>query len=126
MPMARISLNAGKSATYLKELSDNLHEALVETFGIPRQDRFHIIEQRGPGELIYDPTYLVGPRSEDYVLIVVTGGKPRTVDVKRAFYRRLADRLGKAPGIRPQDVMVIVQTTGVEDWSFGNGEATLV
>ncbi len=41
--------------------------------------------------------------------------------MKHAFYRRLVERLRDAPGIRPEDVMVIINTTETIDWSFGSG-----
>jgi len=75
--------------------------------------------------LIYDPDYLSGPRSQDYVLIAISAGRRRSTDTKRAFYRRLAELLQQAPGIRPQDVMVVISTTEAEDWSFGEGRASM-
>jgi phenylpyruvate tautomerase PptA (4-oxalocrotonate tautomerase family) len=126
MPYARISLIKGKSPEYLHALSDNLHRALVETFNVPPDDRFQIIHQVEPGELIFDQHYLGGPRSDDYVLIDITAGRPRDLQTKKALYRRLATLLETAPGIRPQDVMVVITTTGAEDWSFANGVASLL
>ena len=46
--------------------------------------------------------------------------------VKKAFYRHLVRVLAEAPGLRPEDVMVVITTTGVEDWSFGGGLASMV
>ena len=83
MPYARISLYRGKSPEYLKALSQGLHDALVESFKIPVADRFHVIHQHDVGEMIIDPNYLGGPRSNDYVLIAITGGKPRDTETKR-------------------------------------------
>jgi len=126
MPVARISLLQGKPPQFLKALSDGLHRALVETFDVPPDDRFQIIHQHAPGELVFDQNYLCGPRSDDFVLIVITCGKPRDARTKQAFYRRLADILSDAPGIRQEDLMVVIQTTAPEDWSFGNGIATML
>lgn len=60
MPFARISLQRGKSAAYLRTLADQLHRALVEAFEVPPDDRFQIIHQHEPGELAalvgFDPT----------------------------------------------------------------------
>ncbi|WP_277593338.1 tautomerase family protein [Pseudomonas chlororaphis] len=121
MPFARISLHRGKSAEYLQALSQGLHEALVERFEVPRADRFQIIHQHEAGELIFDRDYLGGPRSHDFVLIAITAGRPRSVETKRRFYRDLVERLGRAPGIDAEDVMVVITTTEAEDWSFGGG-----
>ncbi|TBW53330.1 tautomerase family protein [Marinobacter halodurans] len=121
MPFVRISLLRGRSPDDLAILADNVHRALVEAFVVPRDDRFQIIHQLEPGELIYNRDYLGGPRSNDFVLIHVTAGKPRSRATRQALYRRLTALLADAPGINPEDVMVVISTTGSEDWSFGGG-----
>lgn len=40
MPFARISLHRGKSAEYLKALSQGVHYALEDSFEVPKTDRF--------------------------------------------------------------------------------------
>jgi phenylpyruvate tautomerase PptA (4-oxalocrotonate tautomerase family) len=123
MPMSRISLLKGKSPEYLAALSSSLHRAMVESFNVPAKDRFQVIHQHEPHELIFDREYESegGPRSDDFVLITITTGKPRTTELKQAFYRRLVELLAEAPGLRPTDVMVIVSGTAGEDWSFSGG-----
>lgn len=121
MPFTRISLLRGKSPEYLKALLDNFHRAMVETFDVPSDDRFQSIHQFDAGELIFDPTYLGGPRSNNYVFFEITIGKQRTAETKRAFYRRLVELLTEAPGIRPEDVMIAITATPVENISFSNG-----
>jgi len=121
MPYARISLHRGKSSEYLQALSQGLHDALVESFKIPDADRFHVIHQHEIGEMIIDPNYLGGPRSHDYVLIAITGGKPRDTETKRRFYQVLVERLEAAIGLSPEDVMVVITTTAADEWSFAGG-----
>jgi len=123
MPFARISLLKGKSPDYIRALSDSVYQAMVDEFDVPADDRFQVIHQHEPGELVFDRHYMGGPRSDDYVLICITAGKPRSTAVKQAFYQRLVTLLEQAPGIRPQDVMVIITTTQSEDWSFSGGQA---
>jgi hypothetical protein len=38
------------------------------------------------------------------VLIQITANNTRTVEQKKALFRRIAELLGKSPGIRPEDV----------------------
>jgi phenylpyruvate tautomerase PptA (4-oxalocrotonate tautomerase family) len=121
MPFARISLHRGKLPAYLRRLSEELHEALVESFEVPATDRFQVIHQHEVGELIFDRDYLGGPRSEDFVLIAITAGRIRDTATKQRFYRRLVERLRVAPGIDPEDVMVVISTTQADEWSFGGG-----
>lgn len=126
MPVARISLLKGKPPAYLQALSDSLQRALVEVFEVPPDDRFQVFHQHEKSELVFDRHYLGGPRSDDYVLICLTAGRPRDTRVKQAFYRRLVALLGESPGIRPEDVMVVVNTTALDEWSFGGGIASML
>lgn len=121
MPFTRISLLRGKSPEYVKTLSETIHRALVEAFEVPIDDRFQVIHQHGPGELIFDTHYMGGPRSNDYVLICITAGRLRSTQVKQGFYKHLARLLQNALDIRPEDVMVIINTTLQDEWSFGCG-----
>lgn len=126
MPFSRISLLKGKPPDYLRALSESLHQALVECFEVPPADRFQAIHQLSPEELVFDRHYLCGPRSDDFVLIAITAGRLRTTETRKAFYRRLVELLATAPGIRREDIMVVINTTEQDEWSFGNGRATLV
>ncbi|MBP1207517.1 hypothetical protein JOD97_005597 [Duganella sp. 1411] len=121
--MSRISLLKGKSPDYLRALSDSLHAAMVEAFNVPPTDRFQVIHQHEPHELIFDRDYESqgGPRSDDFVMIAITAGKPRTTETKQAFYRRLVERLAEAPGINPRDVLVVITTSLGDEWSFSGG-----
>lgn len=123
MPMSRISVLKGKSPDYLRALADSLHAAMVEAFNVPPTDRFQIIHQHEPHELIFDRAYESqgGPRSDDFVMIAITAGKPRSTETKQAFYRCLVRRLAEAPGIDPRDVMVVITTSLGDEWSFSGG-----
>lgn len=121
MPFTRISLLAGKSAGYLAAVCDSLDRALVEAFEAPETDRFAAVHQHQPAELVFDRTYRGGPRSDDFILFHVTTGRNRAPAVKERFYRVLVEKLARAPGVRPEDVMVIIANSTFEDWSFASG-----
>jgi phenylpyruvate tautomerase PptA (4-oxalocrotonate tautomerase family) len=48
----------------------------------------------------------------------------RTVEMKRALYRRITELLSADPGIRPEDVLINLVEVQKENWSFGNGIAS--
>lgn len=121
MPMSRISLLRGKSAEYRRALADSVYRAMEEKLHVPPGDRFQVIHQHEPDDLIFDRDYLGGPRSDDYVLICITCGWARTSADKEAFYRRLVELLAESPGIAPEDVMVVINTSDSDGWSFGGG-----
>ena len=121
MPFTRISLLAGKSPAYLAAVSNSLDRALVDCFDVPEQDRFAAIHQHQPHELIFDRTYRGGPRSDDYIFFHITTGKTRPPETKAGFYRRLVENLAVSPGVRPEDVMIVIADSTFEDWSFASG-----
>lgn len=45
MPLTTIALHKGKSAEYRRAVADSIHAALVETLGIPADDRFQLIQE---------------------------------------------------------------------------------
>jgi len=126
MPLVRISLLKGKSPEHLRAIADGVHAALVETFQVPADDRFQLIHQHEPHEFFYDPGYLGVKRSDDVVFIHVTASRTRDTATKKKLYAAIAARLARDPGLRPQDVQVVLGPNEREDWSFGNGLAQYV
>jgi len=126
MPLVEISLLAGKPPAYVRAIADGVHRALHEAFNAPTDDRFQLIRQYQPGELIYDPDYLGIHRTDDVVFIHIVAGKWRDTATKQGFYKRVVELLGETPGVRPEDVQIILSPNDRDDWSFGNGLASYV
>lgn len=124
MPFVNISLLKGKSREHRRAIADGVHQALVEAYDVPPDDRFQIIKEYEVDELIYDEDYLAIHRSPDVVFIHITASDTRDLPKKRALFKAIADRLGVNPGLRPQDIQVIIASNNRENWSFGNGVAT--
>lgn len=124
MPLVRISVLKGKSRDYRRKVGNAVHQALVETIGVPEKDRFQLITDHWPDEFIYDPEYLGIRRSENLVIIQATISSGRTLEAKRALFRRIAEKLGEAVGLRPEDVWINLVEVAKENWSFGNGIAS--
>jgi len=57
------------------------------------------------------------------VIIQITMSAGRTLDARKALFRRLADLLHDEAGIRREDVFVNLIEVVKENWPFGNGEA---
>jgi 4-oxalocrotonate tautomerase len=125
MPLVRISFRAGKSPQYRQAVADEVHRALVEVASVPELDRFQVLTEHAPIDLIYDPTYLGIKRTDDIVMIQITLNQ-RTQAVKLAIYKTIAARLAKNPGMRSEDVLVSLVPVAPEDWSFGEGKAQYV
>jgi phenylpyruvate tautomerase PptA (4-oxalocrotonate tautomerase family) len=125
MPFVRISMIRGKPESYIRAIGDGLHRALVAEYDVPEHDRFQIVHQHEPYELSFDAIYLAGPRTQDFVLVAVTAGRPRTAEMRYAFFKRAAKELQRDPGLDPKNLMIVINTTQPEEWSFGDGVAQM-
>ena len=123
MPFVRISVKGGTPPAVRVAIGDAVHQAMVETINVPAADRFQVITEHPAEELIIDRTYLGIERSADCVLIQVFLNEGRTTELKKAFYRAIADGLHQRLGLRKQDVFIALVEVKKENWSFGNGVA---
>ncbi len=122
MPVTRIAIREGKTSEYKQALMDEIYEAMRETVAIQDGDRFMAITEHASDAFAYG-AFLGIERSDDLVQIQVFWAPGKTADAKLAMYRRIVERLGANPGVRPEDVLISVTETAAENWSFGNGEA---
>jgi len=123
MPLVRISLMKGKPEGFGKKVGDAVYRTMMETINVPAKDNFQIITEHDKNALIYDPSYLDIPRSDGIIFIQVTLNEGRTVELKKTFYKTLAERLNKELNVRMEDVFVSLVEVKKENWSFGNGIA---
>jgi 4-oxalocrotonate tautomerase len=124
MPFVNIYLRRGKSQEYLREVANAIHESLVAEANVPQDDRFQVIHQLEPHEMLAHPSYGGVSRSENLVIVQITLNAGRTLEVKKALYADMARRLGRAADVRPDDVLISLVEVVKENWSFGNGIAT--
>jgi 4-oxalocrotonate tautomerase len=123
MPFVRIFLREGTTPEYRKAIADGVHQAMIDTIGIPAADRFQVISEHKPNDLIYDPSYLDVSRSDKIVMVQIMLSFGRKPGQKRALFKRMAEILEKSPGLRKEDLMVHLVEVNWENWSFGDGEA---
>jgi len=122
MPIVNISMRAGKPAAYRQAIFDSLYQALREALGVPEGDQFMTITEHEAANFRHGNAFEVD-RSDDLVYIRITVFDSRTVEQKKALFRRIAELLEESPGLRPQDVFVNVYDAPKENWSVGNGLA---
>ena len=123
MPLLHISLRAGKPPAYRQAIFDSLYRAMREALGVPEDDQFMTITEHKGENFRYGASYLGVNRSDDLVYIQITVFTTRTLEQKKALYRRVTELLGETPGIRPEDVFVNVLEAAKENWSLGHGIA---
>ena len=123
MPLVQIHLLQGKPIEFRRRVGEIVYETMVDTIKVPPRDNFQIITEHDENSLVYDPDYLDIQRTDGIVIIQITLNEGRTVEIKNAFYKRLAERLHSLLGIRMEDVFISLVEVKKENWSFGNGVA---
>lgn len=122
MPLVTVTLRKGKSTDFKSAVLGAVHRALVAS-GVPEADRFQRVLELGPDDFRFDPAYPdVGtPRTDDFVLIEVLLSVGRSVKVKRKILSDIIGSVATAPGLNPDNVMVVFKETQWENWSFAGG-----
>ena len=123
MPLVEISLMKGRGEGFGKKVGEIVYRTMVDTINVPVKDNFQVITEHDQQSLIYDPSYLDIPRTDGIIIIQITLNEGRTVELKKALYKTLAERLHGELGVRLGDVFINLVEVKKENWSFGNGVA---
>ncbi|KJY48972.1 putative tautomerase [Bombilactobacillus mellis] len=125
MPLIRVDTFKNYSDEQLKTALDIIHQVAVNCFQIPDRDRYQIITQHAPNEMVLLDTNLGFTRSKDALVIQVFSRK-RSKEAKLKFYRQVATELTQALQIKGSEILISLVENGDADWSFGWGEAQFV
>ncbi|MFE3773008.1 MULTISPECIES: tautomerase family protein [unclassified Streptomyces] len=123
MPFVRIdALRA--DGERLDALGRAVHDALIETIGIPPEDRFQVlVGHDGVNSTLRHGNYLGVRRDDGIVYIAITLRAGRIPEQKQALYRRIAELAQEYAGTEPRNVFVLLTENDSIDWSLGNGVA---
>jgi len=123
MPLARIDLVRGKSAAFRKTLGEIVYRAMIDVINVPPNDKFQIITEHAADELNVADSYLGNHYTPDIILMQITMNAGRSVEMKKAFFKRIADDLHDQLKVRREDVVINLVEVAKENWSFGSGVA---
>src|ERR1043165_1620728 len=123
MPLVRVSLRKGKSDDYKRAIGEGVYQALRETFTVPEEDRFVTVSEHTEAEFQFSRSYMDIARTDDLVILQITGSNTRTIEQKKALFARIVELLSQKPGLRKEDVFINLLEVEKENWSFGNGVA---
>jgi len=123
MPFVRIDLLRGKSIQYRKAIGEIVYNAMRGTIDVPKDDKFQIITEHPAEELNLADSYLGNHYSKDVILIQITLNAGRSLEQKKAFYKRIADDMNTQLNVRREDVVINLVEVAKENWSFGGGIA---
>jgi phenylpyruvate tautomerase PptA (4-oxalocrotonate tautomerase family) len=117
VPHVRIEIVKGRTLNERQQLFQAVHDALMEAFRIPDDDRTQrIVEHESEN-------FEIPPGSSDrYTLIEITAFPGRSADAKRNLYRTLVQRLGEI-AIDPRDVSVVILEPTLESWGVRGGQS---
>lgn len=94
-------------------VSDAVHEALMESFGLPAEKRFQRFIMLDRNDFIH-PT----DRSENYTILEISCFEGRSIEAKRNLINSLFAKLDKNVGIAPQDVEITILETPQANWGI--------
>jgi 4-oxalocrotonate tautomerase len=115
MPLATIHLRKGAPPEYRRAIADSVHRAMMEALGIPADDRFQLIVEHPPENMIHDWVFFGVVRSDDSVFVQIVINH-RAPSEKLKMNELIAANLAESPGIRKEDVFIGVVEVARENW----------
>ena len=115
MPLVNIYLQDVWSDEIIKNISDDIHNVLVEAFKIPQDDYNHRIIKLEPSYFIHSDR-----KSERYIFINIFIFPGRSKDAKRKLYSNIFEKL-VCYGIHENDLIVVLNEPSLENWGM-NGK----
>lgn len=125
MPLMRIDAVEGRTEEEIAAVLDAVHRAMLAAFKVPARDRYQIYQEHKQAHFIMQDTGLGFERTRNFLMVNVVS-RPRSAQLKQAFYKLLCEELKQSCQIEPSDVMVSIVSNTDDDWSFGNGMAQFI
>lgn len=113
--MAQVKVYALRATleAHRRELSDAIHESVVEAFQYPEEKRFQRFFPLEPEDFVFP-----GDRSERYTVVEISVFEGRSVDAKKALVRALCRNVALRCGIDPVDLEVTISETPRANWGI--------
>ncbi|MFJ8028588.1 tautomerase family protein [Streptomyces sp. NPDC096311] len=125
MPLVRIDMIRGRSPENIRAIADAVQQSLIDVLKIPKRDRFQIVTQHDPDEIIALDAGLDFERTPGTVIVHIFTQRGRSTPDKQLMYRTLAKQLAEA-GVDGKDLFISYFENGAEDWSFADGRAQYI
>lgn len=122
MPLMRIDMYRGRSKAAIRQILDISYQVASEEFHLLPRDRYQIVTQHDPEEMVIEDVGLGFERTDKFLLFSLTSS-PREEADKERFYARLVKELVAQTDVKASDIMINIVSNTKADWSFGNGEA---
>jgi phenylpyruvate tautomerase PptA (4-oxalocrotonate tautomerase family) len=124
MPLVYYDIVRGRSRDQIRALLESTQAAIVEAFESPERDRYQMVTEHSPDEMVIQDLGLGIERSENIVVIHMINRRGRkTPSQKEKLYALLVQNLKRDCGLDPGDLVVSITENESEDWSVGYGKA---
>lgn len=124
MPLVYYDIVRGRSRDQIRALLDSTQTAIVEAFEVPERDRYQLVTEHSPDEMIIQDHGLGIERSENIVVIhLINRRGKKTRSQKEKLYELLVRNLNRDCGLDPAELVVVITENESEDWSVGYGKA---
>lgn len=116
MPIIHVHMKKGVTKEYKKAISDGIYKAMIDVLGLPLDDYNQLTFEMEPEDMRYDPNYFGEHRSEKVIFIQLTFNDGRSAELKTKLFETIANNLVENPGMRIQDVMMLITESGRQNW----------
>jgi phenylpyruvate tautomerase PptA (4-oxalocrotonate tautomerase family) len=113
--MAQVKVYGLRSslATIKSELSDAIHESLMEAFELPREKRFQRFFALGSDEFVFP-----ADRSDSYTIVEISVFEGRSAEAKKRLITALFSRVQARTKLSPQDLEITIVETPRANWGI--------
>lgn len=117
MPLVKVEIIQGKSSQYKRAVMDGIHQALVEAFKIPDYDRMQRLYELDRENFEIAPT-----KTDQLTLVEITAFQGRSLEAKKALYMAIVRNLSHSPGIKGDDITIVLHEPPLENWGIRGGK----
>ncbi|THF53922.1 tautomerase family protein [Allorhizobium terrae] len=121
MPFVRTALPQGTDPAHKQKIVQGIHDALVESIGMPQDELFNLVSEYHEGDFFFSRTFNGIARSDKLIVVEITMRRGRSDAMKRALYAAIGQNLETQAGVSPKDVFIFMHENDYSDWSVGNG-----
>jgi 4-oxalocrotonate tautomerase family enzyme len=118
MPLVKIEIYKGKSKEYKRAIFEGIHAALVAAFKIPASDRNQRLY-----ELAEENFERRSNRSGNITIIEILVFKGRSLEAKKSLYEQIVNNLSENPGVKKEDILIILNEQPLENWGLAGKPA---
>jgi len=113
MPLVKIEIRMGKPVEYRRSMIESVRRAFIEALQTPEAALWIRVCERKEENFPLPPG-----RSDDAILIEVSLiARAHRREEGRPSFRAIVGNLGRSPGIRPEDLCIVLYEPPVENWA---------